>query len=289
MLEYFGMDRLVIGARWIRRALIRTVAVVGVLSISFGGTSWNHFGPVAVAQQDAEDATAGASGADGTVNGVPRDTGEEAPAVTGPGNPLPPPDVILPPSVPALAGTTENASGVVTPGVDPALAPTVGQTSEQVFNAVSDTTVFMSEPGAPQTQESAGLLAFGGPQGAASLISFDVSGTAGGSIVSALLNVTGASSTAGGAVSVIYDYVAPDGLTANEVPGGSSALNFQGVPSWFERVEPDGITSVDVSGSVVSDGSVTFVLTGQAEEQGLIYAIESGVTPQLVLTVSLPA
>src|SRR5919112_4757630 len=52
-------------------------------------------------QQDAEDATAGATGESGTVNGVPRETTDTAPAVTtGPGAPLAPAGVILPPSVP---------------------------------------------------------------------------------------------------------------------------------------------------------------------------------------------
>jgi hypothetical protein len=245
------------------------------------------FVEVAVAQQDAEDATAGAAGADGTVNGVPRDSGENvAPVVTGPGVPLPPPQVNLPPSVPGVVGGTDPGAA---PGADPALAAGVSQTSELVFNAVSDTTVFAAEPGAPQTEESAGLLAIGGPQGAVSLISFDVSGVGGGTIVSALLNFSGASSSPGGGVSVIYDYVAPDGLTANGVPGGASAVNFHGVPAWFDRIEEGGLISVDVSGSVYGDGAITFVLPGQGQEQGLIYALESGIAPQLVLTVAQPA
>ena len=38
--------------------------------------------PVALRQQDAEDATAGATGANGTVNGVPREATEVAPAAS---------------------------------------------------------------------------------------------------------------------------------------------------------------------------------------------------------------
>jgi len=236
---------------------------------------------VPLKQQDAEDATAGAVGESGTVNGVPRETTESAPVITGPGAPLAPGEVMLPPSVPGLPA----------PGVDPAAAGAFSVTTEVAFDAVSDTTVFTAAPNAPQTPESAGLLAIGGPQGAVALISFDVSGIGEGEVLSALLTFTGAgeSGAPGGSVGVIYDYVARDGLTANDVPDGGSALNVHGVPSWFEAVEPGGLTAVDVTGSVSADGKITFVLPGQPEATGLIDAIESGIPPQLVLTVSQPA
>jgi len=156
---------------------------------------------------------------------------------------------------------------------------------------VSDTTVFTADPNASQSPESAGLLAIGGPQGAVTLISFDVTGIGEGMILSALLTFTGGGTVGapGGSVGVIYDYVAPDGLTANEVPDGGSALNVHGVPSWFEAVEPGGLSAVDVTGSVSGDGKITFVMPGQPDATGSIYSMESGVPPQLVLTVSQPA
>jgi len=236
---------------------------------------------VPLKQQDAEDATAGATGENGTVNGVPRETTETAPVTTGPGAPLAPGEVMLPPSVPGLAA----------PGVDPVAAGAMSVTTEVAFDAVSDTTVFASSPNAPQLAESAGLLAIGGPQGAVTLISFDVTGIGEGTVLSALLTFTGAgeSGAPGGSVGVIYDYVARDGLTANDVPDGGSALNVHGVPSWFEAVEPGGLTAVDVTGSVSGDGKITFVLPGQPEATGLIDAVESGIPPQLILTVSQPA
>ena len=89
-------------------------------------------GAVPLKQQDAEDATAGATGESGTVNGVPRETTEAAPVTTGPGAPLAPGEVMLPPSVPGLPA----------PGVDPAVAGAIGVTTEVAFDAVSDTTVF---------------------------------------------------------------------------------------------------------------------------------------------------
>jgi hypothetical protein len=276
--------------------LWRAVAFAVVVAIVGSGLTLSNYHTVN-AQQDAEDAVAGATGADGTVNGVPRESSDTAPAViTGPGVPLPPPQVILPPSVPGMTGAAAGEPGVVNPAADAAAAPAAdiaaapaAQPTELVFNAVSDTTVFLSEPNAPQTAESAGLLAIGGPQGAVSLISFDVTGLGGAAVTSALLSFTGAASSAGGSVNVIYDYVASDGLTANDVPGSASALSFHGAPAWFERIESGGVTSVDVSGSILGDGAITFVLPGQAHEQGLLYAIESGVAPQLVLNVVPPA
>jgi hypothetical protein len=236
---------------------------------------------IALRQQDAEDATAGATGANGTVNGVPRETTEVAPVTTGPGAPLAPGDVMLPPSVPGLPA----------PGVDSAVTGAIDVTTEVAFDAVSDTTVFAASPNAPQSPESVDLLAIGGPQGAVTLISFDVTGIGGGTVLSALLTFTGAGATGapGGSVGVIYDYVVPDGLTANEVPDGGSALNVHGVPSWFEAVEPGGLTAVDVTGSVFGDGTITFVMPGQPDATGSIYAMESGVPPQLILTVAQPA
>jgi hypothetical protein len=236
--------------------------------------------PIALRQQDAEDATAGATGADGTVNGVPRETTENAPA-TGPGEPLAPGAVMLPPAVPGLPA----------PGVDPAVAGAIGTTTEVAFDAVADTTVFAAEPNGSQSPESAALLAIGGPQGAVSLISFDVTGIGEGAVLSALLTFTGAGEAGapGGSVGVIYDYIVSDGMTANEVPDGGSALNVHGVPSWFEAVEPGGLTAVDVTGSVSGDGSITFVMPGQPDATGIIYSMESGVPPQLILTVAQPA
>src|SRR5215207_76115 len=232
-------------------------------------------------QQDAEDAVAGATGESGTVNGVPRETTEAAPVTTGPGAPLAPGEVMLPPSVPGLPA----------PGVDPAVAGAMSVTTEVAFDAMSDTTVFTATPNAPQSPESAELLAIGGPQGAVTLISFDVTGIGEGTVLSALLTFTGAGEAGapGGSVGIIYDFVVPDGLTANDVPDGGSALNVHGVPSWFEAVEPGGLSDAAVTGSVSGDGKINFVLPGQPDGTGSIYAMESGIPPELVLTVAQPA
>jgi hypothetical protein len=237
--------------------------------------------------QNGTTSTAGATGESGTVNGVPRDDASAdtaGAAPTGPGAPLAPGEVILPPAVPGVP--VPDGGGAVT-----APAAGISGTTELAFDAIADATVFSNAPDAPQTAESTPLLGLGGQQGAASLISFEVSGVGEGTVLSALLTFTGAGDTGapGGGVGVIYDYVVPEGATANSIPGGETALNVHGVPAWFEEVEPGGITSVDVTGSVYGDGVITFVVEGQPDTAGAFYAMESGVVPQLVLTVALPA
>jgi hypothetical protein len=189
------------------------------------------------------------------------------------------------PGLPPVEGQTAQ------PGGDPAVAGGIGSTSQVVVNAVSDATVFTSAPDSPQSAESLGLLAIGGAEGAVSVISFDVTGIGEGTVLSALLSFEGAGAAGapGGSVGVIYGYTAPEGLTANGVPAYDSALSVHGTPSWFDWVEPGGLTAVDVTGSVSSDGAITFVLPGQPDATATMLAIESGVPPQLILTVAMPA
>jgi hypothetical protein len=229
-------------------------------------------------QQDADDAMAGSVGESGTVNGEPRDTGEPAPAETV--NPAAPGNVTLPPSVPGVPSA-----------LNPNVPSAIASTTEMVFNAVADTTIFGAAPGAPQSPESISFLAIGGPNEAIALMSFEVSGIGGGTVLGARLAFYGAGvdGAPGGSVLLIPDFVAWDGLTANGTPEGYSALSVHGTPSWFERVEPSGLTAVDVTGTVTGDGTYTFALPGQREQTGSIYAIESGSPAQLILTVGLPA
>lgn len=253
---------------------LAALALVLVLIASFAGG--------VTAQQNGTDAAAGSVGENGTVNGKPREEPEPAPeAPVGPGNPG---QVLLPPSVPGIPATSGDAGGAAP---NPAVPAAITGSGELVFDAVSDGTVFTSAPGSPQSPESVNFLAIGGPQGAVSLISFEVAGVEGGTVLGARLTFYGAGETGapGGSVGVIYDWVVPDGVTANGVPDSETAYNFQGAPSWFERVEPNGMTAADVSGSVSGDGVITFVLPGQPEEMGSLYSLESGVPPQLILTV----
>lgn len=236
--------------------------------------------PVELEQQDATDATAGSTGQDGTVNGQPRENAGAAPAEAT--DPATAGNVMLPPPVPGLP-TNGN--------INPDLAAGIGSTAELVFDAVADTTVFGAAPGAPQSPESINFLAIGGANQAVALMSFEVSGVGEGTVLGARLTFYGAGEAGapGGSVGVIYDFVAWDGMTANGTPDGDSALNVHGAPAWFERVEPSGLTAIDVTGSVFGDGTLTFALPGQAEQTASIYAMESGSPPQLILTVALPA
>lgn len=231
---------------------------------------------ISLMQQDATDAAAGSVGQDGTVNGQPRET-SEAPADTV--NPAAPGQVLLPPSVPGVPG---NAN--------PALANGIASTQEATFTAIADTTVFLSSPNSPQTEESIASLAMGGPSDAVALISFSVEGLGDAVVLGARLSFQGAGLDGGpgGSVGVIYDYVTADGATANDIPSYENALNVHGAPAWFERVEPAGITQVDVTGSISGDGTLTFVLPGQPEQMAAIYSLESGVPAQLILTVGVP-
>ena len=192
----------------------------------------------------------------------------------------------LPPGIPGVPG----AEGV-SPNINPNIASGIASTQELTFTAIADTTVFLASPNSPQTEESIASLAMGGPQNAVALISFSVDGIGDGVVLGARLTFTGAGLDGGpgGSVGIIYDYVTVDGATANDVPSYESALNVQGVPTWFERVEPAGITQIDVTGSVGYDGTFTFVLPGQPEQMSSIYSLESGVPPQLILTVGVPA
>lgn len=265
------------------------VAAVGGLAPA-GATSLEGVrlssGQTPLHQQDATDATAGSVGQDGTVNGQPRETTENSPADTP--NPAAPGQVLLPPAVP---GVSNGGYEVSSPNINPNIAGGISSTEELTFNAIADTTVFVSSPGSPQSSESSGALALGGPQGAISLMSFEVAGVGDGTVLGARLTFygAGANGAPGGEVDVIYDYVTADDQTLNGVPNAVSAMNLHGAPTWFERVEPDGMTAVDVSGSVSGDGTLTFVLPGQQDAMGSIYSIEGGVPAQLILTVAYPA
>ena len=236
---------------------------------------------VTLKQQDASDAAAGSVGQDGTINGQPRETGD-APADTA--NPAAPGQILLPPSVP-------GGTGAISPNINPNIANGIASAQEVTFDAIADTTVFLSAPNAAQTEESIASLAMGGAQDAVALISFSVEGLGDDVILGARLSFQGAGADGapGGSVGIIYDYVTSDGATANDVPSYDSALNVHGAPAWFERVEPAGITQVDVTGSIYGNGALTFVLPGQPEQPAAIYSLESGIAPQLILTVGVPA
>ncbi len=54
---------------------------------------------------------------------------------------------------------------------------------------------------------------------------------------------------------------------------------------WVESVGPGAQTEVDVTGSVTSDGSITFIVEGVPDQQVAIASNESGNPAYLVITV----
>src|SRR4051794_39664238 len=96
--------------------------------------------PVAVAQDsqsiNGSDASAGATGQNGTVNGQPREEPDTAPVVTtGPGAPLPPPAVNLPPSAVIAPDAPSADNGAMSAGIDPNLGAGVASTTPLNFTA----------------------------------------------------------------------------------------------------------------------------------------------------------
>jgi hypothetical protein len=164
----------------------------------------------------------------------------------------------------------------------------------QTIYPIADTSVAAIDPDMAQAPEDVTGLSFGGPDGAVSYLTFDVSSVAApGSIVSASLSLTGtgASGGAGGELLAIPGVIVDEyGVTWNTRPtGAGNAIDSAGVPVWVDLVSPGGVTSVDVSGTVSAGGIVTFVLTGQPDVETTIGSRESWAPPTLTVeTVVYP-
>lgn len=170
-----------------------------------------------------------------------------------------------------------------TPTEQPAEAPIVVPTTEpepevttreQVVNAAADTSVTADGVPADPT-----LLTLGGPDQAVALISFDVSGVESGTVVSATLVLTGATSGPATTLAVL------PGVRIDEASATwSTAQNGMGIGQvgWITGGTQ---TTVDVTGYVTSDGVVTFVITGSPDQVAAIASRESGVPAYLVLTI----
>lgn len=164
----------------------------------------------------------------------------------------------------------------------------------QTIYPIADTSVKATGPDAAQAPEAVTGLSFGGPDGAVSYITFDVSSVAApGSVVSATLSLTGtgASGAAGGELLAMPGVIVDEyGATWNTRPtGAGNAFDSAGVPVWVDLVSPGGVTSVDVSGTVSAGGIVTLVLTGQPDVETTIGSRESWAPPTLTVeTVVYP-
>ncbi len=184
---------------------------------------------------------------------------------------------------------TPTEQPTATPTEEP--APTIAPepvTQVQTLYPIADTSVTAAEPESAQQPDLIGGLAFGGPDGAVSYVTFDVSSVAApGSVVSATLTLTGtgASGATGGELLAIPGVLVDEyGATWNTRPGQpGSAIDRYGSPVWIDWVSAGGSVTVDVTGTVSTSGLVTFVLIGLPDAMTTVGSRESGVPPFLTV------
>lgn len=184
---------------------------------------------------------------------------------------------------------TPTEQPTATPTEEP--APTIAPepvTQVQTLYPIADTSVTAAEPESAQQPDLISGLAFGGPDGAVSYVTFDVSSVAApGSVVSATLTLTGtgASGATGGELLAIPGVLVDEyGATWNTRPGQpGSAIDSYGSPVWIDWVSAGGSVTVDVTGTVSTSGLVTFVLIGLPDAVTTVGSRESGVPPFLTV------
>ncbi len=215
---------------------------------------------------------------------TPTTVATETPTVT----PIP---TDVPTQTPTTSPTAESTA-TVEPTATATPAPTV---REGVLVPIADTSVRAVVPeGTPVADavEPAGTLAAGGPTGAMTYLTFEVTGVAPGTVVDATLVVTGAGATGGqGGPLGALPGVAVDewGATYANTPAFSgSALTAAGVPVDLGWVEPGVQVAVDVTGTVANDGTLTFVLVGTTGAEIAISSREGTAPPLLLLTIADP-
>lgn len=156
------------------------------------------------------------------------------------------------------------------------------------FYPVADLDVSAAMPEA--VSDGALPLAIGGEGAAVALISFDVSGIGSGQVIEARLVLTGAGETggAGGAVLVGFGVVASEGVSSFASVGVNtftSATNTTGAAVSLDWLVPGAETAIDVAGTLRSDGTITFAISGSAAQALLVANRESGTPPRLELVV----
>ena len=196
----------------------------------------------------------------------------------------------------------ENPSPTVepTPTIEPTLPPTptpepsptfeptptptpepVLVTNELVIPVASDTSVTTTDPDLPQTGEDGVALTIGGEKNASAVLTFNVEGVASGTVVNARLVLTGTGANAGDSGRLL---IAPGvwfdeyGVTQSQI--AATSLWDGGSIGW---IDPGVETSIDVTGIVTADGTVSFVITGSSEQLLAITSRESGAPAYLVI------
>ena len=184
---------------------------------------------------------------------------------------------------------TETALPTETPLPTETAVP-VATPREIILTASADTSVTLAQPEQPQAADQIGGLSVGGPNTAVAYLTFDVAGIAPGTVVDATLMLTGASDGAGGQVGAVAGYSVDEaGATYRTSPTQdlSPAGTKDGQSSRVGPVQPGVPIAIDVTATVLADGSVTFVLLGD----GAGYAVtsrESGSPPTLTIHVLDP-
>jgi hypothetical protein len=176
------------------------------------------------------------------------------------------------------------------PTEEPTPEPTVAPEPRFVtVYAASDATVYSAKPDQQPGDELAGALGAGGPDGAVAYITFSIEGIGAGTVTGAQLVLTGAGSAGnGGTVGVLPGYWVdePSAVYAN-VPasGWAPAVDAFGSPVYLPQIGAWQETWLDVTGTIVGDGVITFVLTGDPSSIASITSRESGTAPRLEFTV----
>ena len=188
---------------------------------------------------------------------------------------------------PSIAPTLE-------PALEPALVPTAVPTEvptevreldsrEQIVSVSSDASVDSVAPDQPRAGESGTTLMAGGADGATTVLTFTIEGVGTGTIVSARLVLTGSGDAAGaGGPLLVAQGVGFDeyGVTQSQVNGAGFANAGR-----VDTIQPGGESSIDVTGIVTSDGTISFAIQGTPEQVVGVASRESGAPAYLVLTI----
>jgi len=185
----------------------------------------------------------------------------------------------IPSETPTVEPATETPITTETPTPTESAIPEATP-REVVLTTSADTSVTLASPDQPQPADQVGSLRVGGPDTAVAYLTFDVAGISPGTVVDATLVLTGASDGAGGPVGAVAGYATDEaGLTylsapTQDIPPAGT------VDGQISRVGPVGAgvaVSIDVTATVRTDGTVTFVLLG--DETGYAVSSREGPAP----------
>ena len=197
-----------------------------------------------------------------------------------------------------IANATEAPTETPTPTeVPPTETPTPEPTATpepqtSVINPIAAVSASApsQEPATPVAAVDPGVeLLAGGPNGAVAAISFDVESIGSGAVISAKLVLTGGGDGSGlsTSVAILPGYlVDPSTTDVSSLPLSQAvrAVSTDGTPAQYAS-NPSAESVLDVTGSIASDGVVTFFVTGPADQVLAIAGMTSGTPPRLEIVV----